>query len=261
MLATYVNASQERLTFEEASYTFRIALSKALGADPSAETLALALGKVALETGRFGANGGLWNFNFGNIKASDKHEGLFTCIALNEVIGHSVVWFAPDGQLSRKGGSVIGKVYPVPDGHPQTRMRAYPTADDGALDYCRFVAGGRYAAAWELLLKGDAVGYVHELKAKGYFTADEATYTKGVVSLQREFIAKLEARPAPEMPVPPVDEVRELLTEQDIAAIEAEQTERYFDMLEDVRKGAHREMLNDPADEITNKVNLGRGIA
>lgn len=258
MLAAYVPPKTTPLTFDEAALSMSSALTAILGETPPTPALALALGKTALETGRWSA---IWNGNWGNIKASDKHEGLFTCISLNEVIGNSVVWFAPEGQLNRRGGSVIGKVYRVPDGHPQTRMRAYPTADDGALDYCRFVAGGRYAAAWELLLKGDAVGYVHALKARGYFTADEATYTKGVVSLQREFIAKLEARPAPEMPTPSAEEIRELLSEQDIAAIEAEQADRYFDMLEDVRQSAHREMLEDPADEITKKVNLGRGIA
>jgi hypothetical protein len=258
MLAAYVPPKTTPLTFDEAAQSMSSAMAALLGETPATPTLALALAKTALETGRWSA---IWNGNWGNIKASDKHEGLFTCIVLNEVIGPAVVWFAPDGQLNRKGGTVIGKVYPVPDGHPQTRMRAYPTADDGALDYCRFVAGGRYAAAWELLLKGDAVGYVHALKAKGYFTADEATYTKGVVSLQREFIAKLEALPAPEAPVLPVEEVRWLLTEQDIAAIEAEQAERYFGMLDDVRRSAHREMSTDPADEITKTVHLGKGIA
>jgi hypothetical protein len=51
------------------------------------------------------------------------------------------------------------------------------------------------------LLAGDAVGYVHQLKAKGYFTADEATYAKGVVLLRNEFLARLRG----EAPAPKVD--------------------------------------------------------
>lgn len=189
MIATYVPPRLTPLTFDDAAEAMRAALRDKLKANPTPEALALALAKTALETGRWKS---IWCANWGNIKASATYEGMYTCITLNEVIGGKVVWFAPEGQLAGgRGTPVVGKVYDVPPGHPQTRMRAYANRFDGAFAYVDFVSGGRYAHAWIRLLAGDAPGYIRALKAKGYFTADEATYAKAVISLQKEFIAKL----------------------------------------------------------------------
>ncbi len=46
-------------------------------ADVRDDTLALALAKTALETGRWQR---IWNSNFGNIKASESYVGQYTCI-------------------------------------------------------------------------------------------------------------------------------------------------------------------------------------
>ena len=197
MKATYVEPSRTPLTFEQAVAAMAWALKSQIGSDPSPETLALALAKTALETARWTQ---IWNANWGNIKAGDDYVGMFTCITLNEVIDDRVVWFAPEGQLTAapsRGGRITGTTYPVPDGHPQTRMRAYANEFDGVDGYVTFVAKGRYAQAWKRLLAGDAQGYVHQLKAKGYFTADESTYAKGVCSLQREYLARLNSEEPP----------------------------------------------------------------
>lgn len=248
MLATFVAPEKTPLSFEVAANAMRVALTELLGDEPHSAVLALALAKTALETGRWQA---MWNGNWGNVKCSDKYDGYFTCIELNEVIAHAVVWYAPGGLLNRKGGQVIGERHDVPPGHPQTRMRAFSSPEAGALDYCRFVSGGRYGAAWRRLLEGDAAGYVHELKRAGYFTADETPYTKGVVSLQREFLSKL--KPATHAPVdaveayvvPEPEVVRSWLSRQDIAQLEAELADRYFSLLDMTRRDAHREMSED----------------
>jgi hypothetical protein len=267
MLARYVPPQKTPLTFEQAAFAMRLALLSVLGEGPTAPVLALALAKTALETGRWQS---MWNGGWGNIKASDKYEGLYTCIVLNEVIDGRVVWFAPEGRLTgnpAKGGvhanDLADAGRKVPPGHPQTRMRAFTSAADGALDYVRFVSGGRYAQAWELLLAGDAQGYVHALKAKGYFTADEATYARGVISLQREFIGKLAALPSPEAPIPPPEEVREWLTAQDLDELDAAFVERGHQAVGDNRRGALREMsggeyLEDADDALEDTVVTGR---
>jgi hypothetical protein len=171
------------------------ALTCQLDKEPTDETLALALAKTALETGRWTQ---IWRNNWGNIKAGDNYPGMFTCITLNEVLTRGgnqvVVWFAPEGELTgapNRGGKLVGAPLPVPDGHPQTRMRAYANASDGVDSYVDFVANGRYIEAWKYLLRGDALAYVHALKQHGYFTADEAVYARGVVSLQREYLARI----------------------------------------------------------------------
>jgi len=199
MRATYVPAVRTPISFERATAAMRWALREQLGVSAPDLVLALALAKTALETGRWTQ---MWCSNWGNIKAGETYSGMFTCITLNEVLNGKVVWFAPEGQLTAapsRGGTLIGAPMPVPDGHPQTRMRAYANEFDGVDGYVSFVAGGRYAAAWKLLLAGDAAGYVHALKAAGYFTADEVTYARGVVSLRNEFLTRLRSEAPPKV--------------------------------------------------------------
>lgn len=201
MRAVYVEPVRTPMSFERAAACMRWALKCQLNALPKDEVLALALAKTALETGRWTY---IWCNNWGNIKAGDQYAGMFTCITLNEVLvrggRQTTVWFAPEGELSgdpARGGKLIREPLPVPDGHPQTRMRVNASEFNGAECYVDFVANGRYTEAWRQLLRGDAVAYVHALKARGYFTADEATYARGVASLQREMLARLRMESPP----------------------------------------------------------------
>jgi len=201
MLATYTDPIETVISFDEAALIMRWALGEQLGHAPPDGTLALALAKVWLETGR-GKH--CWNHNWGNVKAAPSYIGQFTCITLNEVLGGKVVWFAPEGELTAapsKGGKLKGAPIAVPDGHPQTRMRAHPNHYDGADCYVDFVANGRYRAAWQELLVGHAESYVHALKVACYFTADEGAYRRGVVALRDELLCRIRGLEKPK----PVD--------------------------------------------------------
>lgn len=201
MLANWI---PDRLTpcgFSDAAVSMRAVLRNRLGSEPRREVLALALGKCALETGHWVS---MHHFNLGNVKAGEQYIGNYCTFPLNEVINGKVVWFSPRGRLDRKGGTVVAEHYEDPPGHPQTRMRAYANLTEGTEAYVSFVAGGRYAVAWGKLLAGDAVAYVAELRAKGYFTASLEDYTKGVVSLQKQFVTKLERLEANDTPLPTV---------------------------------------------------------
>jgi hypothetical protein len=101
---------------------------------------------------------------------------------------------------------------PEGDGHPQCRFRAYANVVDGISEDLDFIWREKYRDARDALLTGDPHAYVHQLKLKGYFTADEAEYGRGVTGLHTEFLARLENRPAPEMPAP---DVSHLLASQD----------------------------------------------
>jgi hypothetical protein len=192
MLAIYVPPRITPLSFDQAASCMRAALRDKLGKEPTREALALALAKTALETGRYKA---IWNDNFGNVKAGETYQGMFTCITLNEVLRRNgkdiVVWFAPEGELTGKGGKLVGQPIPVPDGHPQTRMRAYANEFDGAFSYIDVMADGHFAGAFQRMLVGDGAGMVHQMKLAHYFTADEAAYAKGVLSIQREYLGTL----------------------------------------------------------------------
>jgi hypothetical protein len=201
MKAVYVEPKKTPMTFAEAHTCMKWALQTHIGKIPSDEVLALALAKTALETGKWTS---IWNSNWGNVKAQDTYEGMYTCITLNECLtrqGKTItVWFSPEGELSgppSKGGSLISEPLVVPPGHAQTHMRAFANNYDGVDCYVSFVATGRYKAAWMALLKGDAAAYVHALKAAGYFTAPEDVYTKSVVAIQKEMLAKIRNQAPP----------------------------------------------------------------
>jgi hypothetical protein len=192
MIATWVPARLTPFTFDEASAALSAALQdKLAGTAPTREALALACAKSALETARWRS---IYNSNFGNIRPTATQGGMYTCFPICNEIEHDgkLHWYAPQGEVvSRTNLTVIGKRYEVPPGHPASRFVAYANRFDGAFSYADFVAGGRYATAWQKLLLGDAVGYVHALKVAGYFTAPESDYARGVVSLQKEFLGKL----------------------------------------------------------------------
>lgn len=208
MTATYDDpvlcVGPNEVTWEMAVEAATWALKLQLGHAPSDATLALALGKIFLETGRLRS---CWNNNFGNIKASSTYIGMYTAFGCNEVLGGKVVWFSPRGRLDKKGGVVVAEWYDDEPWHPQTRFRAYANHFDGMDQYCTFIATGRYKVAWAKLLSGDANGFVHELKIAGYFTADEAVYAAGVKAIQSELLAKLKKKPAPVIQLPTQQEI------------------------------------------------------
>lgn len=186
MIATFIEDTLTPFSFEEADEAMTAALPKG----SRVEVRALALAKTALETGRWKK---IHCSNWGNIKAGDTYVGMFTAFACGEELKEGSCWFEPDGTIKNltHGTTTKPVAYDVPPGHPMTRFRAYANRFDGAFEYVDFVAGGHYAQAWLALLAGDAVGYVHQLKAKGYFTAAEGPYVAAVVAMQREFIGKL----------------------------------------------------------------------
>jgi hypothetical protein len=251
MLATYTEAVTTPLPFEDAAQAMSNALASILLATPSTETLALALAKTTLESGRQGDT--LWTYarcwNLGNVKAGPQFVGQYSTYSCNEVLGGKVVWFSPFGRLSGKGGVVVAEQSANPPGHPQCRFRAFAGPTDGTYEYVDFVASGRYVDAWAELLEGDADGYVRALGKKGYFTADPDVYARGVISLQREFIAKLKGLPATTEFQPSVDVIDGLVAKQawNQREIQAIATEAAFDAMHDnLRRHAHGE---DPNDE------------
>jgi len=187
MLATYVETKRTHCTREEMAKAMHWALG-----GRNVTVVGLGMAQWALETGR-GAS--MYNWGVGNIKASTTYDGMYCSRLCNEVIGGKLVWFAPEGQLSGKGGQVVGQRYEVPPGHPQTHFRAYPNLFVGTEDYVEFLKRPRFAKAFTAMLSGNAGSFVGELKRAGYFTAAEEPYRKAVASLQREFVSVLQGIP------------------------------------------------------------------
>ena len=191
----YIVANRTQTNAREVCWHMAKALRTEVGFFPKPTTLAILLAQSALESGHWKS---CWNWNLGNVKASDRWGGHFTCIKLNEVLrGRGTVWFAPEGELSSKDGELVGVRYAVPPGHPQTRMRAFQELAAAVTDHVRFLfvdttpldgRPNRYQKAADAAIAGYAATFAHELKVAGYYTANEESYTRAVISLTDKFI-------------------------------------------------------------------------
>lgn len=158
-----VHAERTTITEQDAAQALKLAWNAVFGNDPTLEQLSLLWAQSALETGRWKS---IWCYNFGNIKNTTGHT--YYMIRCDEYIGGKHVWLDPPD----KG----------------TWFDSYLSAEAGAEAYIRFLSQKHgYAAAWQQVIAGDPMAYCHALKMAHYYTADEAAYTKGVVSLVDEF--------------------------------------------------------------------------
>ncbi len=154
---------------------------------PKKESILCLMAQSALETGRWKS---IHCYNFGNIKSGETDGRDYTFYTCNELMplkmaqaymakspatakitavradGNAWIWFYPD--------------------HPASRFRAFKTLNEGATDYLAFLQK-KFKAAWSAILVGDPAGFSRALKAHGYYTADEAPYTKGLKSIFDEF--------------------------------------------------------------------------
>lgn len=135
------------------------------GETPSRESILLLLAQSAHETARWVA---LRCYNIGNVKSVLDDGRDFTFFRCWEMLNGKRVWFDPP--------------------HPFCRFRAFRTLEAGAVDHLAFLHGmKRYALAWEQVRRGDPVAFVHAIKAAGYFTDNEESYTRSVKNLFAEF--------------------------------------------------------------------------
>jgi flagellum-specific peptidoglycan hydrolase FlgJ len=155
--ASLVKPFRTQLAAAETQVLLKDALTRVTGEEPSNDCVAILTAQWAHETGR-GAS--MYNYNFGGIKGT----------------GPSGMAVA---QRTKEGWGSTEKT--ITD-----NFRAYASAEEGATDYVKLLAR-RFPEALEAAKSGDAVGTVRALKDKGYFTGNEAAYTRSVVRMAREF--------------------------------------------------------------------------
>lgn len=127
------------------------------GSAPSKEQVAMLLAQNDLETGH---RKSMWNYNVGNITTNGQGSfNYFDDLTTNE----------------QTSPGVWKKM--------KLKYRAYPTLEDGVKDYLNLLSNGRYNKAWQHIVNPDPVSFSKALKEAGYYTADEAPYTKNLVSL------------------------------------------------------------------------------
>jgi len=170
--------------------------------EPTREQLCVLLAQQTQECGWPG-QGGLHCWNFGNEKHARGDGRCWVYFTCDEIIdGRSVVFNAPPPH------DPLAEEIP---GFGACCFRAYLTIDEGAADHLGMLAK-RFATAWHDVLEGDPAGFSRRLKVMHYYTADEAIYTRGVVSLFHQFTtAKFDWSFADRSSAPPAPEVQQLV--------------------------------------------------
>ncbi len=138
------------------------------GNQPSKEQIAILMSQNALETGH---RKSMWNYNVGNLTTGPGWKGDYW-EGLDWLYEH---FKGRSGLDERRKKSI------------KLQYRAYPSLKDGAKDYLRMISSGRYSKAWQSIVHPNIEEYSKALKQAGYYTADEAPYTKGLQNLFKQF--------------------------------------------------------------------------
>jgi len=124
---------------------------------PTKEQVTMVMAHNALETGH---RKSMWNYNLGNITTNGKGSyNYFDDLTTDEQMS--------PGKWEKKN----------------LKYRAYPNLLEGTKDYLKFLSGEKYANAWQFILNPDPASFSKALKEVGYYTANEAPYTKHLTSV------------------------------------------------------------------------------
>lgn len=172
-----------KVTPQEMALALVKAYWKYLNSWPKKDTIKVLLAQWALETG-WGKH--MHCYNVGNAKHSFDSGEDYCFFKCNEIlrkdIAERLLHEDPTRvQITtyRANNTCITWFLPK---HPWTRFRAFKTLDEGVYDHLKMVVN-RFDAAWPHAVRGDPQAYSHALKQQKYYTADEASYTKTLVSV------------------------------------------------------------------------------
>ena len=127
-------------------------------------------------------------FNLGNVKSSEGDGHDFTFFGCGEELSLGVAQHAVQSsslvtikRIYQVGSTQMASVWVEPK-HPWCRFRAFQSINEGAIDYINLLVK-RFQRAWPSVLSGDPALFSHYLHEQHYYTADEGSYTAGLVSL------------------------------------------------------------------------------
>jgi len=162
------------MTSSDVLTAFSKAFNTLTGTLPSEDTLAILVAQSCLECGNWKS---MHCYNFGNIRPPKDWAGDYCQFRCNEQISPgNWVWYDPPSA----GSNFV----------------AFETAEEGAAFYMNMMVK-KWPEAWTAALNGNAALFVHGLKQRGYFTANEAPYLVGVSGLVNQFKSYEEASNVP----------------------------------------------------------------
>lgn len=121
----------------------------------------MVLAQNALETGH---RKSMWNFNIGNITTDGK--GKYD--------------FYDDLETAEQIQPGVWKKMNL-------KYKSYPSLSEGIKDYLKLISGKRYTNAWKHIENPNPVAFSKALKDAGYYTANEAPYTKAITKLYNQY--------------------------------------------------------------------------
>lgn len=160
------------------------------GSPPDRKIIHILHAQSALETGHWKA---IMNYNLGGAKRHGECDWTYftTTERFQDAAAQKYVASSKPGSevtvLKRENGWTTLRF----SGKQQMNCFAsWDDLDSAAKDHLALLFR-RFPSAIEAAKKGDAVGYVRELKKRGYFTASEAEYAKIVNSIAKSYEKKL----------------------------------------------------------------------
>lgn len=187
MKAKHVETKKTVIKASEFRDMLRETLKEANGGVNVPERMvSLLTAQSALETGHWEY---LWNWNFGNTKASEKTEGMFMNLRnVREVDRDGKErWYSPEGEIDDRDGELIGDRYPVPPGHPATRFRAYEDARKGLIAWLG-VLSSKFPRSWAAAMGGvSPTDYAKALKSEQYYSGSETGYAAQLEKLALQY--------------------------------------------------------------------------
>lgn len=155
-----VNRTQTDVSEMQMAQAIIAAWKDLFGVEPNKEQVAMLLAQNALETGH---RKQMWNFNVGNITTDGKGAyDFYDDLTTDEQI--------KPGVWEKKN----------------LKYRAYPSLIEGVKDYLHILST-RHAKAWSNILHPNPTAFSKALKQSGYYTANEAGYTKSMTGLYNKF--------------------------------------------------------------------------
>ncbi len=128
-----------------------------------------------------------WNWNLGNVKhvQGDGHDyvslkGVWEGVTPTqaEKLIATGNWLPdPSADHAKAVGPGMVSVMATAN-NSATWFRAFESLNDGMSAHVSFLSSTRWLPAWQAVLSGDLVLFSKRLKAAGYYSASEASYTK-----------------------------------------------------------------------------------
>jgi hypothetical protein len=165
MTAKLVDLVKTPHTIQEVIQSLITAWYKEYNTYPSKENIGVLFSQWSLETGQGKA---CYNNNFFNVKYISKNPDLDSDDIQYFMLPNT--W-----EINGNGQKVI---YQPP--HPQTWFRSFNSLDEGVTHHFNLLKNKRYKEAWTAVESGNPAAFSHLLKLKGYYTASESDYTKGL---------------------------------------------------------------------------------